>query len=222
MDKPAASLALYAVVAIGLLGPRIRAADQPEQATLVPITVVVTNFARISPEILNRATAEVDRTFRRMGVRTIWLDSVRRPAGPTTDSEFAVKLIIQPRLAGPSGRASRSVMAAAPPSQSEREGSVYVFYDRVTDVASTHGADAALLMGTVLAHELGHLLLHHANHAPDGLMRGVWDADAIRLAAMGLLRFSPSELQEIRKTLSASCTSNREPFISSCGSACRR
>ena len=41
--------------------------------TLVPITVVVTNFARIPLEILNRATAEVDRTFRRMGVRTIWL-----------------------------------------------------------------------------------------------------------------------------------------------------
>jgi hypothetical protein len=36
-------------------------------------------------------------------------------------------------------------------------------------------------------------------------MRGVWDADAIRRSAIGLLWFSPSELREIRKTLSTCC-----------------
>ena len=124
---------------------------------------------------------------------------------PTTDSGFAITLIIQPRLAGPSGHGSRSVMAAAPVSQSDREGSIYVFYDRVTDVAAMHRADTALLMGIVIAHEMGHLLLHHADHSAEGLMRGVWDADAIRRGAIGLLWFSTPEVQEIRKTLSTCC-----------------
>jgi len=206
--KPAATLACCAVVAIGLAGPRVRAAD--EQATPAAITIVVNNFADIPGGILDRAQVEAGRTYRRMGVRTIWLGSAPSEGGsgdgspaPSTDSGFTITLIIEPRLAGPSGRGSRSVMGAAPPSQRDREGSIYVFYDRVTDVAAMHSADTALLMGIVIAHEMGHLLLHHADHSTEGLMRGVWDADAIRQSAMGLLWFTPEEVGEIRKTLSA-------------------
>jgi hypothetical protein len=205
--KPAGTLAWCAVVAIGLAAPHVRAAD--EQATPGTITVVVSNFAEIPPEILDRAQVEASRTYRRMGVRTIWLGSSQSDGGtahgataPTTDSGFAITLIIQPRLAGSSGHGSRSVMAAAPRSQGDREGSIYVFYDRVTEVAAMHRADTALLMGMVIAHEMGHHLLHHADHAAEGLMRGVWDADAIRRGALGLLWFSTSESREIRKTLS--------------------
>jgi hypothetical protein len=208
-------------VAIGLAGPPLRADDEQGQATLAPITVVVIDFAGIAPEILDRATVEAARTYRRMGVRTVWLHSVQGSTDPTPGSEFTIKLIIQPRLASGT-HGSRSVLAAAPPSQNEREGSIYVFYDRVTEVAAMHGADPAFLMGIVIAHEMGHRLLHHADHAPEGLMRGVWDAGAIQQGAMGLLWFSPSELQEIRRTLSTSCPSDRERFISSCGSSRRR
>jgi hypothetical protein len=173
------------------------------------ITVVVNNFAEIPPGILDRAQVEAGRTYRRMGVRTIWLGSSQSDGGtargamaPATDSGFAMTLNVQPRLAGSSGHGSRSVMAAAPRSQGDREGSIYVFYDRVTEVAAMHRADTALLMGMVIAHEMGHHLLHHADHSAEGLMRGVWDADAIRQGALGLLWFSTSEAREIRKTLS--------------------
>jgi hypothetical protein len=187
-------------VVIGLAGVRVHAADEP--ATLATITVVVTDFAGMAPGILDRAQVEAGRTYRRMGVRTIWVSG---SVAPATDSGFAIRLIIQPRLAGSSASGSKSVMAAAPPSQSAREGSIYVFYDRVTDVAAMHRADPALLMGIVIAHEMGHLLLRHADHSTEGLMRGVWDDDDIRRGAMGLLWFSTSELQSIRKTLSTCC-----------------
>jgi hypothetical protein len=133
VEKPARILAWCAVV-VGLAGSGVCAA---EQATSATITVVVTNFADISPAILDRAEVEAGRTYRRMGVRTIWLGSAPGSERPPTDSEYTIKLIIQPRLAGASGGGWRSVMAAAPPSQSEREGSIYVFYDRVTDVAAS-------------------------------------------------------------------------------------
>lgn len=204
MDKPVATLAWCVVVAIGLAGPHVRAAGQ--QAPLASITVVVSDYADVSPAILDRAQVEAGRTYRRMGVRTTWLASARSSTGPPPDSEFTIKLIIQPELARAKSHGSRSVMAVAPLTQSAREGSIYVFYDRVTDVAAINQADTALLMGIVIAHEMGHLLLHHADHAAEGLMRGVWDRDAIRQGAMGLLWFSPSELSEIRKTLSTCCT----------------
>jgi hypothetical protein len=208
--KPASTLALCAVVAVGLGGPRVRAADEP--ATQAAITVVVINFAEVPPGILDRAQVEAGRTYRRIGVRTVWLGLAPLDAGTTPDSPvstpdagFAIRLIIQSGSAGGGERRSRTVMAAAPPSQSDREGSIYVFYDRVTDVAAMHSADTALLMGIVIAHEMGHVLLRHSGHSAEGLMRGVWNTDDIRRAAIGLLWFSPSELQEIRKTLSTCC-----------------
>ena len=204
LDKPVATLAWSVAVVIGLASPHVRAAG--EQAPLASITVVVTDYADVPLAILNRAQVEAGRTYRRMGVRTTWLASARSSTGPPADSEFAIKLIIQPQLAGANGHGSRSAMAAALRTQSAREGSIYVFYDRVTDVAAINQADTALLMGIVIAHEMGHLLLHHADHAAEGLMRGVWDADAMRQGATGLLWFSPSEVDAIRKTLSTCCT----------------
>lgn len=194
------------VVTIGLAGPSVGAADAQAQPRLARIFVAVTNFSDVPPAILDRAEVEVGRTFRRMGVEIMWLPATPGPTGPRAGSDFTIKLIIQPQLAGASRRGSRSVMAAALRMQSDREGSIYVFYDRVTEVAAINRADTARLMGNVIAHEMGHLLLHHAAHTAEGLMRGVWDADAIRQGASGLLWFSPAESQEIRKTLSTCCT----------------
>lgn len=205
MDKPAATLAWCAVVAIGLAGSGVRVAAEQEPTALASITIVVTNLADVPPAILDRAQVEAGRTYRRLGVKTTWLGSARAATHPTTEPEFTIKLIIQPQLARDRLRGARSVMAAAPLTQSAREGSIYVFYDRVTDVAALQRADTALLLGLVIAHEMGHLLLHHADHAAEGLMRGVWDTDAIRQGAVGLLWFSPSELHQIRKTLSTCC-----------------
>ena len=203
MDKPAATFAWCAVVAIGLSGVLVAAEQEP--AALASITLVVTNLAGVSPAILDRAEVEAGRAYRRLGVRTNWIDAAHASAAPTTSSGFTIALVIQSRLAGVSVGGSRSVMAAAPRSWSERGGSIYVFYDHVTDVANVHRADTALLMGIVIAHEMGHLLLHHSEHAGEGLMRGVWDADAIKQGAVGLLWFSPSESHQIRKTLSTCC-----------------
>jgi hypothetical protein len=207
LDNRAAALAWCSVaVTIGLAGPSVGAAFEQARPALAQITMEVTNLSDVSPAILDRAEVEVGRTFRRMGVKVIWLAAAPGPAGPRAGSDFTIKLIIQPRLAGTSPHGSRSVMAFAPRMQSTREGSIYVFYDRVTDVAAVNRADTALLMGNVISHEMGHLLLHHAAHAAEGLMRGIWDADAIRQGAAGLLWFSPAELHEIRETLSTCCT----------------
>jgi len=45
----------------------------------------------------------------------------------------------------------------------------------------------------VMAHEIGHLLLPDAPHAPVGLMRGVWPADDLRAEAAGSFFFTPDQ-----------------------------
>jgi hypothetical protein len=154
------SMAWCALVALGLGGSNVSAR---EEATPADITVIVTDLATVGPGTFDRAQVEASRIYRRLGVKMIWRNAAspdeNTKPGPAIDSAFTIKLIIQPRLvqdAGRGPRGSRTIMAAAPPSQSDREGSVYVFYDRVIDVARLHDTEAGLLMGIVIAHEIGH------------------------------------------------------------------
>ena len=49
-----------------------------------------------------------------------------------------------------------------------------VFVDRVESVAQQAKADRWAMMGRVMAHEIGHLLLGTSTHSDTGLMREVW------------------------------------------------
>jgi len=48
-----------------------------------------------------------------------------------------------------------------------------------------------LLLGHVMAHELGHLLLGSNSHSERDLMREMWWPDELRRAAIGKLFFTP-------------------------------
>ena len=54
------------------------------------------------------------------------------------------------------------------------------------------------LLGCVIAHELGHLLLGKSSHSEEGLMRARWEARELREAAKGNLLFSKSETERMR------------------------
>jgi len=68
-------------------------------------------------------------------------------------------------------------------------GLVYVFYDRIAQVSEGNQLDSAALLGAVIAHELGHLLLPSGSHSTRGLMRAGWNrsdtltADGLRFTA---------------------------------------
>jgi len=49
-----------------------------------------------------------------------------------------------------------------------------LFDDRVHALADAAGVDEGELLGRAMAHEIGHLLLGTRDHAPAGLMRGLW------------------------------------------------
>lgn len=79
-------------------------------------------------------------------------------------------------------------------------GSVYatVFRDRVLEHARRGRNSPGVLLGTVMAHELGHLLLGKSVHARYGLMSCPWTASQLDRAAAGLLLFSTDEAARMR------------------------
>ena len=86
----------------------------------------------------------------------------------------------------------------------------YVVVDRVlaqADAARRRIQGLALLLaqplilGHVMAHEIGHLMLPHNNHTKSGLMKGQMEANDIEDARDGQLLFSADESEAIRTAL---------------------
>jgi hypothetical protein len=78
---------------------------------------------------------------------------------------------------------------------------IRVFYDRVRIV--TESCPLPVLLGHVLAHEIGHILQGNDRHSASGLMKSRWDrSDFFRMARKSL-RFTDFDIREIHKGLDA-------------------
>jgi len=76
-----------------------------------------------------------------------------------------------------------------------------VYYEAVQALASSRQLDFTSLLGYVMAHELGHLLLG-PGHAAMGVMRAKWDPRDLRAMDRHWLKFSPEEALRMRQRLS--------------------
>jgi len=77
----------------------------------------------------------------------------------------------------------------------------YIYAAAVTRVASESGVETALVLGTAIAHELGHVL--GCNHSQRGIMRAVWTKEDMRMMNERGLRFSAIEQRGVRAAIRA-------------------
>ena len=68
----------------------------------------------------------------------------------------------------------------------------------VRKIASEFDCDQASVLGAVIAHELGHVLLGTRSHAPTGIMARRLGSREMAAAARGELRFLRAEADQIR------------------------
>jgi hypothetical protein len=74
-----------------------------------------------------------------------------------------------------------------------------VYVDRVALMARSAGLDTGTLIGRVMAHEIGHLLLGTANHQPSGLMRAEWSTTLLQRRIANDWRFSTRDAASARE-----------------------
>jgi hypothetical protein len=163
-------------------GGRSRGAAQ----TPTPPTVrlQLRSEARVSDDVLKEARHEVARIFARSGFEVVWTD---------TAPQVTVKIAAQ--VLG-YARAASQVMGAA---MRTTNGPVaHVFFQQVLDFARIYHVDLSTMLGYLIAHEVGHLLLPTYSHSPTGLMRGEWDDRQVHDAARGALTFRDRQAQKIR------------------------
>jgi hypothetical protein len=169
-----------------------RAGDDPVQ-----VVVQVENYAGVPARTLEVARAEVEAVFRSAAVNVHWREEGHANRR-RTDGEVPAHvtlLVVDLQTAGGNPGTSMLGLAVRP------RQNAFVFYNRILDVTRQRAVDGGVLLGRVMAHEIGHLLLPPGKHNHYGVMRGDIDVDATHPN-----RFTRDEADRIRQTLTQPST----------------
>jgi hypothetical protein len=186
----------------------------PSWHTLPTMTIHVSNYAGVDPKELAEAERVATSVLRNAGVTTNWVDAkvasnVRY--ADREDQNLPMLSQIQVHITSSSMAGSldlaNEVMGLAPGSGPDRQ-LVYVFYDRVKDLAQRQvtaqlkgdavaRASGCRILGEMITHEIGHVLLNLPAHSETGIMRGGWDLKDLQDVAYGELLFTKQQSKVI-------------------------
>lgn len=166
------------------------------------INVTVCNLGGVSDSVVSAAKAETELAYLPARVRIVWraCDALPASASQARVPWFVIRLRNDgpPAAAGP---ASLAVMGKA--FVDARGGAVAdAYFPAIRATAEQRHADEGVLLGFVMAHELGHLLLG-PGHTPDGLMQAAWGQKEIEALRQRRLRFTGDGAERIRRALAA-------------------
>lgn len=170
------------------------------------ITVLVNNSAGVSIAILNQAKVGASQIFRAAGIEIDWVDCPRAAEITGDDAcrsvpgsnDFVLHIVEK-------GRTSSDLVFGLSFLGEDGAGKYSdIFYDRVEQAHHESGADVSTLLGTVAAHELGHLLLGLHAHSHAGIMAAVWREEELRTLGMGNLLFSSDQAARMRARIRGS------------------
>ena len=163
-------------------------ADRPE------IVVHLVELAQLTDRDLAVAKFEVERIFRVAGVDIVWAGHpIPIPSSVAAQHGCAHPhvVVFLTNAQNPTSEGDKTGGEAA-----RETGRAYVFHNRIVAESVHHQTDPALVLGHVMAHEIGHLLLPPHSHTPFGIMQSNID-----FALVGLHIFDREQARTIRSTL---------------------
>lgn len=207
MKKAAKWQLVLGLVLAGSAG-RVQGASAGTSEPSLTLTVRVLDYAKVAPKTLNEAEKVASGIFQKAGVRTQWADA---PVGSenmheaSPDQPFSglshLQLTILPRAMADRLSPPASMAGLAPGAGPDRM-LAYVFYNRVEDLfyfyRKTEPLTKGQILGQVIAHEIGHILLNLSVHTETGIMRGTWDQNNLRDIRFGVLLFTKQQDEVIR------------------------
>ena len=176
--------------------------ERPE--TVQTLVLIVENKAGIAKDVLEGARDHVERIYRHSGIQIVWCAEGRKP--PARDA-MQLTVVIVPECFNRNICQSNSAMGSAVGAEGQGAKRAYIFADRVYEILGgfvkrmpiVH--PEALIMGHVIAHEVGHLMLPSPGHTGDGLMRAQLNIHDIEEALGGDLLFTSWQEEQMRRVL---------------------
>lgn len=167
-----------------------------------PLRLNVYDYAGVAPDVRVAAADVTRHVYAAIGVDLIWVErcpvacriAFSREAYTDPTGGGLTVFVLPPDM---TSREFPSTMLGNTPEKSEV---AYAFFDRIRAVAFAREVSLATLLGHVIAHEVGHILLREG-HAAEGLMRDHWVYRDLLLATRGRLGFTATQGGRIRSRL---------------------
>ena len=161
-------------------------------------TVNVYNDARVSPALLQHSESIAGKIFQQAGFAILWKDCSqahveRQKMCLGTPDEIAFAVRIVPHSLSLSGEAFGVAFVGSDGQGTQAD----VFYSGIEQLTNDSSANPADIMGHVMAHELGHLLLGLNSHSSLGIMQAHWTDRQLRQMSMGFLKFDKRQSEAI-------------------------
>jgi hypothetical protein len=133
------------------------------------VAVQVDNHAGLGTAVSAAAHRVADAIYSDIGILLVWVENDEELAAVEKAESIQVLLLSE-------SMARKKIQAedirAGVLAKTTRLGRrVYILVDRVHIAADTHSRDRASVLGLVLAHEIGHVLLPAASHSLTGIMQ---------------------------------------------------
>src|SRR5262245_105098 len=204
------SAAIAAIAGMTVMAWACNAVAQEVPASPPVVAVLVSNRANLRPEMLKAAEDDAATIYRVAGVQMTWVNTGPSDVGDDYAVDFTVTIVSGKEAGRIAARSDQDAMGFAVRDSNDeawRGGMAFGLFDRVGAGASRHRASISRVLGQVIAHELGHLLLPVNSHSDRGIMRAVWNLRS------GLLEyFTTAQAETIRRQL-AQLAPRREPAV---------
>lgn len=185
-----------------------RGASAEANSPLPESNVLVFNYSKAADSVVTQAEREAGRIFGQSGIHLAWTNC---PVWPKPNSLVAcegepapgeIRVRILEHDLNHAFQTSIFGYAIAPVFAS-------VYYEsalRLAQTTTNSGSDifrreieAPIILGSLIAHEIGHLLLRQNQHTASGIMRARWEIREIQLAVQGGLLFTPEQSGMLRR-----------------------
>jgi hypothetical protein len=192
--------ALILSIAMGLtFGSRSAIAESRD---MLSVTVRIHDYVGIPIACMTSAQENVKDLYAAIGVNTIWAETKHpgkspEPAAKYIPGELLIN-IVTPAMSRRMGVAEPTLGLAAVTHLSGGK-IAYLLFDHIRHVALSSGGEAADILGLVIAHEMGHLLLPFGSHSQNGLMRPSWRPEDFTLGSQPA--FTQAQADGIRELL---------------------
>ena len=169
----------------------------------VRLTVRLYNPSGIPAEELATARDTADAILRDTGLDVVFRQCVGMTDScdqPLTRSEVVVRIIDAPPFNATLEADAYGLTYIV--KSTNRGWLATVFADRIGNAATRVGVEAGTLLGRVMAHEIGHLLLGIDYHGSAGVMRAAWPDGALNRDAKDW-RFSMVEAERLYRIVAS-------------------
>jgi hypothetical protein len=165
------------------------------------MNVSVCNLGNLPESVVAGAKAETEAIFRYAEVRIEWKGCDEYRASGAADVPWFIVRLRNDKPPKSAGDSSLDAMGKAFLDREREEGYLTdANFKAVQELAERHQVDADELLGCVMAHELGHLLLG-PGHVPGGIMQAHWSGNELQALRQRRLKFNHAQRERIQSEL---------------------